>query len=216
MRAMRSFEIRAWLPLVLLVALALGLSGCKKKPVAAPPQQGAGQEKQGEPAEPAPTSPEKTAEEATAPVDAVAEPEVAPAPPAEEKAAELPQDLPRPPQVATTDTPPPGPDRKRLTALFAEMWCAQRRGANGDELLDIYHKYNYPPLDQWYDLWNEALVDRNWARETVAKARTRCPELVPPKEALDPAKAPELGVPPKPEAEAAPPAADAPAAAEGK
>lgn len=74
--------------------------------------------------------------------------------------------------------PSPAVDRDRLKEVFVDMWCAQLGGAGPDELMRIYHKYDYPPLTNWYDVWNKALTDPVWARTVMAAARAKCWNLV--------------------------------------
>jgi hypothetical protein len=69
----------------------------------------------------------------------------------------------------------PAIDREKLSEVFVAMWCAEQKGATPEELLVIYHKYDYPPLGNWYDVWNNAVVDSRWARKVMAEARSACP-----------------------------------------
>jgi len=107
--------------------------------------------------------------------------------PAEEKAAEIP----------VPDTPPAGvrPDRERLGRLFVEMWCAQQEGAGPDRLMEIYQKEDFPPLDSWYQVWNDALLDAKWARTIYEQAKSRCYHVVKEGKA---GEAPPLKAPPLP------------------
>ena len=121
--------------------------------------------------------PEK-APELASPEDATsAKPEekAAPAPqaPVEEPAARTPDD------TAPVAPKPPAPaiDLDRLKGVYVEMWCAERKGADPDALLQLYHRFDYPPIENWYEVWNQALLNPGWARTTVAEARARCPEV---------------------------------------
>ena len=72
----------------------------------------------------------------------------------------------------------PAVDRERLKTLFVEMWCAEQRGASAQELLAIYHKYDYPPLENWYAVWHAASMDSQWARNILEAARSNCWDVV--------------------------------------
>jgi hypothetical protein len=80
-------------------------------------------------------------------------------------------------------------DRDRLKALFVEMWCAEHRGASAEELLAIYNRHDYPPLDNWYAVWHQANLDTQWTRSIVEAARSACWDVV--KDKVAPAAQPE-------------------------
>jgi len=198
----------AWLS-VLPVALLLAGTGCRKQdPNAGKPA--AEKALPGSPAQPAQAeSPVKSEPEAL-PTQPAAKP--VPDAPAETPPPENPAtigapteptnpDGPGKEEAATEGKPPEGPvvearpetptpavDRERLKAVFVDMWCAEQRGASAEELLAIYHKYDYPPLDNWHAVWHSASVDMQWTRSILEAARSNCWDTV--KDKKQPAEQP--------------------------
>ncbi len=157
------------------LCLPLSVAGCKKEK---PASKTAGK-KQEAPAEkpvpaPTPDEPETTTEPvAAASVDAVAEPanpdvkaEVAGPEKAEPPAAGTP---------SADAVPPPAIDLDRLRKVFVALWCAEQRGASPEEVLKIYHQFDYPPLENWYDIWSRAVISPGWAQSILQEARATCP-----------------------------------------
>jgi hypothetical protein len=68
----------------------------------------------------------------------------------------------------------PAVDRDRLEKVFIELWCAEQAGATSEQLLELYHKFDYPPLANWHGVWNEALLDSIWAKTVLEKAKSKC------------------------------------------
>lgn len=93
-----------------------------------------------------------------------------------EKPADNPESGQQTPSANTIKAP--AVDRERLEKVFIELWCAEKGGATKEELLKMYHKYDYPPLANWHGVWNEAITDSIWAREVLEKARSKCWNLV--------------------------------------
>lgn len=132
-------------------------------------------------------NPSEAAKKEETPVE---ETKVAETPPVEAKKEEGPDSMPGKPEgvpdaagkdkALETDelTPPPELDQDRLKAVFIDMWCAERSGASPQELMAIYHKYDYPPLSNWYDIWNLALQDQVWARVAFEEAKSRCAHVL--------------------------------------
>ncbi len=209
MSALRTLSVRSWVLWSLLLVAAFSLGGCKKKaPEGEQPKAKSeakapeGKEQPvGEPnVAPAPVEQPSDGDvkEATAPAAATPEATLEP--------VEPPPELPPPTGSAVYAT---DQDKERMAELFAEMWCAELRGATKDQLFELYHKFDYPPLDRWHDDWNAVLVDRNWVRETVARARSRCPEAArnaelnaPPVAPTKPVSGSDLPAPPSPESDA--------------
>jgi len=86
----------------------------------------------------------------------------------------------------------PAIDKERLEKVFITLWCAEQAGASSDELLDLYHKFDYPPLANWHGVWNIAISDTIWARTVLEKAKSHCWNVVKDKEKK---KKPELKTP---------------------
>ena len=162
------------------LCLALFLTGCKKEkpaskaaarkqkaPTAAAAGQPAPAPKAGEPepaAEPEVTpSPDVAVEEAGKDMTA----EVT----AGEKAA-APEEAKTPSADAV---PPPAVDLDRLRKVFVLLWCAEQRGASPEEVLALYHEHDYPPLENWYDIWSRAVISPGWAQSILQEARATCP-----------------------------------------
>ncbi len=194
-----------------LLLTALAAWGCKRSKPQPTPEKGKEAPKAGEKA-PAPT-PEPTAEvEAAKEVPVEVADVVVSDTPVEEDAKVLFRNVRGEPitdPTATSGVPPAEPraeyvtgtDKKRLAGLFVEMWCAEGRGASEAELLKIYHSYDYPPLENWHDYWSASMVDRSWVRDTVARARSHCPDVAQKmkmKENLDVPAAPGKAKPPTP------------------
>ncbi|MFH1532535.1 MAG: hypothetical protein ABIK09_17565 [Pseudomonadota bacterium] len=84
--------------------------------------------------------------------------------------------------------PPPLQSKERLRRLILELWCADRRGANDAELVQLYLKHSYPPLQDWHKLYNRALEDSPWVRSLYDEVRATCPI---PEDELPPGTLPE-------------------------
>ena len=222
---------------VLLLALGLGLTGCKKKDDPAGEKktpQKVETEKKEKAVSKANEEAAKAKEAAEMAKKAEAAKEATPDP---DKAKDDPEKAVEPPKPVGPDEEPTDPslkhdvkpvavDQERLQAVFVEMWCAEQRGVGPDEMMAIYQKYDYPPLLDWYSVWNRALADPQWARATVRAARSNCPDAA--KNPVEPNKAgvdtaegtplapaqPMIDVPEAPPKPAAPPAAENKAPAE--
>lgn len=202
---------------VLMVAVMLVvLVGCKRdKPQTPAAPKESAQKESAQKVEEKGTAPAVAEAEKAAPAaaeapedgDVQAEEDVAPAVPVVKTKAPVPitdatSDADPTPTTAPQGEYVTGTDKKRLAGLFVDMWCAQGRGATQEELLKIYHGYDYPPLSRWHDYWSATMVDRSWVRDTVARARSRCPDVA--KMQKNPAK---LAVPAAPVEAASPEAA---------
>ncbi len=211
MSVVRATTVRYRLLWSLLLLLTLALWGCKRTKPEPTPEKGKEPpkvEEKAEAPEPEPTPQDEPAAEAPAEVlDVVVEDAAA-----EEEPKVLFENVRGEPITDPTagDSPPPAPprgeyitgtDKKRLADLFVEMWCAEGRGASEAELLKIYHAYDYPPLANWHDYWSASMVDRSWVRDTVARARSRCPDVAQKMKRNENLEAPE---PPTEPAEPAP------------
>lgn len=184
MSAFRATVVRYRLLWSALLLLALAMGGCKRsKPQAAPEKgEGASKVEKEAPAEKPPEASPEEEPEADWDEDVLSDvPDLQ-----SEEAPSQPE--PGEPIVDPTATDQPvtappraeyvtGTDKKRLGALFVDMWCAEGRGATKEELLQIYHGYDYPPLEHWHDYWSASMVDRTWVHDTVARARSRCPDV---------------------------------------
>lgn len=173
---------------VFTVALALcfagAIAGCKKDtPAPAKSEKGAAKEApqaENKAEEQPDKAPEDKAEEPTK----APEPEEAVVPDKAVKVEKVEKLTPAPDKTApnadgatpsANAVPAPAIDREKLSEVFVAMWCAEQKGATPEELLVIYHKFDYPPLGNWYDVWNNAVVDTRWARKVMAEARSACP-----------------------------------------
>lgn len=215
-------SIAVWLRVstaALFLCLALGIGGCKKqqpepgKAKRAQQEQAVekGEDKAKTPATQESGLPPGTAGTAdTSPQQDSGQPEPAEGATSGKEGAEQPEEAKTPhdgPKTPSANTvAAPATDLEQLKEVFLAMWCAEQKGATPEELLTIYHKYDYPPLENWYDIWNNAVVDTRWARKVMAEARSTCP---PEKEAADgkqPDKAEDpMPIPTPPVEEKAPP-----------
>ena len=163
--------------LVTLIALCLPLlvAGCKKEK----PASKAAAKKQEAPAEqpapaPAADEPEAAGEPVVAPSIDVTVDEAGAEVKAEVAAVE--ESAPEEAGTPSSDSvPPPAIDLDRLRKVFVALWCAEQRKASPEEVLKVYHEHDYPPLENWYDIWNRAVISPGWAQSILQEARATCP-----------------------------------------
>jgi hypothetical protein len=136
--------------MVFAFALVFGLLGCKK--AEAPAEQ------------PAPPAPPK--------VEAPAQPAAAPA----EKPAEQPAAAPAEQPAAPAEQP--APDKDKIKAAYAEVYCAQLKG-DSQAVLEAYKKNGFETVDAWTTAWKAASQDVEFARAVMEFAKNQCPAGAP-------------------------------------